>query len=46
MKVIVSDTCNLEVTFKNSEEFSCDKKEAIKNINLIARESGINIKLL
>ena len=45
MRVIISETCNLEVTFESSVELSHDKQQAIKDINLIARDSGINIKL-
>jgi len=46
MKVIISENCNLEISFDKSVELSNDKQQAIKDINLIARDSGINIKLL
>lgn len=46
MKVIISENCDLEITFEKSIELSNEKKQAIKDINLIARDSGINIKLL
>lgn len=46
MKVIISESCDLEITFEKAIELSNEKKQAIKDINLIARDSGINIKLL
>lgn len=45
MKITVSENCSLEVTFECSDGLSEDKQQAIKDINLIARDSGLNIKL-
>ena len=45
MKVLISETCNLEVVFEVLEQLSYDKQQAIKDINLIARDSGIKVKL-
>ena len=45
MKITVSENCSLEVTFECSDGLSEDKKQAIKDINLITRDSGLNIKL-
>jgi hypothetical protein len=45
MRIVVSDNCDLEITFEHSQGLSEDKQQAIKDINLIARDSGLNIKL-
>ena len=46
MKITVSESTNLELSFENSQGLSEDKQQAIKDINLIARDSGLNIKLV
>jgi hypothetical protein len=45
MKITVTENCSLQVTFEYSDGLSNDKQQAIKDINLIARDSGLNIKL-
>ena len=45
MKITVSESTNLELCFEHSNGLSEDKQQAIKDINLIARDLGLNIKL-